>query len=289
MVRWPVLLLIIVIVLWLVWARQQDQYTLKEIPKIIWTFWDSDTPPEFVQNSIDTWKKYSPDFEIKLVTPSNIGEYLPGVDFTKFKHTNFIQRISDFVRVHLIAKYGGIWSDASVVAKRSHNWIIDEQKTKGFEVFIYRNDRDQSNPEHPVLANWFFASVPNSKFIREWRDEFNRTQDFDTIDDYIADIKAKGVDTQKIPDLGYLTQDVAAQVVVQTKMTPEDMKTIYTLNSEDGPYKHSHSNGWDPPKAVQSLCDTPSHELPDLIKIYGNERRAIEADDNLKCSYKIFD
>jgi len=283
---WLVPLFVVVIVLWFVWVRQQERFTLREIPKVIWTFWDSDNPPEFVQNSLDNWKRYSPDFEIKLVTPSNIGEYLPGIDFTKYKHTNFIQRVSDFVRVHLLAKYGGIWSDASVVAKRSHNWIIDEQKSKGFEVFIYRNDRDQTHPVHPVLANWFFACVPGAKFITEWRDEFDRTQDFDTIDDYIADIKAKGVDTQKIPDLKYLTQDVAAQVVIQTKMT---MDTIYTLNSEDGPYKHSHSNGWDPPKSVKSLCDTPGHELPDLIKIYGNERRAIDADESLKCSYKIFD
>ena len=74
------------------------------------------------------------------------------------------------------------------------------------------------------------------------------------------------------------------------EMTPEEIKrTMYFLNSEEGPYKHSHDNGWDPAKSVQSLCDTPGTELPDLIKVYGNERRAIDADPQLECAYKIFD
>ena len=130
--------------------------------------------------------------------------------------------------------------------------------------------------------------LPQS-FVSKWRDEFNRLNDFDEIDGYIEDITKKGVSPQKIPDLKYLTQDVAAQVVLQTQMTPEEIKrTIYTLNSEDGPYKHSHSNGWRPAESVQSLCDQSPSILPDLIKIYGNERRAIESDPRLACVNKIF-
>jgi len=79
-------------------------------------------------------------------------------------------------------------------------------------------------------------------------------------------------------------------VVLQKEMTPEEIKrTMYFLNSEEGPYKHSHDNGWEPSKSVKSLCDTPISELPDLIKVYGNERRAIDADPQLECAYKIFD
>jgi hypothetical protein len=287
--RVAVLLVILVAVVFLVWTKSSS-FTLKEIPKTIWTFWDSDDLPNFVSKSIDSWRRHSPDFTINVVTPKNLKDYLPETDFSTFKHTNFIQRTSDFIRVHLVAKYGGIWSDASVVATRSHDWIIDEQKARGFEFFSYRNDRDKVLEDHPVLANWFFASIPNGNFVSKWRDEFNRLNDFDEIDGYIEDIKKKGVNPQKIPDLKYLTQDVAAQVVLQTQMTPEEIKrTIYTLNSEDGPYKHSHSNGWRPKESVQSLCDQRTSELPDLIKIYGNERRAMEADPNLQCANKIFD
>ena len=281
-------LLVLVVVLFLLWPRSSN-FTLKEIPKTIWTFWDSDTPPPFVQKSIDSWRKFSPDFTIHVVTPKTLPDYLPEVDFSQ-KKNDFIQRTSDFVRVHLIAKYGGIWSDASVVATRSHDWIIHEQKSRGFEFFSYHNPRDQTHPDYPVIANWFFASIPNGNFVSKWRNEFDRLNNFEKPEDYIADIRSKGVDTQRIPDPNYLTQDCSAQAVIQTQMSQEEIKrTMYFLNSEDGPYRHSHSNGWDPPKSVKSLCDTPTSELPDLIKIYGNERRAIDADPQLECSYKIFE
>jgi hypothetical protein len=35
--------------------------------------------------------------------------------------------------------------------------------------------------------------------------------------------------------------------------------------------------------------DQPPSTLPDLIKIYGNERRAIESDPSLACVNKIFE
>ena len=286
---WLWLLFIVLVLLLLLLFPKSSSFTNKEIPRTIWTFWDSDTPPPFVEKSIESWRKFSPDFTINVVTPKTLPDYLPDVDFSS-KKNDFIQRTADFVRVHLIAKYGGIWSDASVVATRSHNWLIHEQQSRGFEFFSYHNPRDQTHPDYPVVANWFFASVPNGNFVSKWRDEFDRVSNFEKVEDYITDIRNKGVDIQKIPDPNYLTQDCSAQVVLQKHMTPEEIKkTMYFLNSEEGPYKHSHDNGWDPAKSVQSLCDTPGTELPDLIKVYGNERRAMDADPQLECAYKIFD
>ena len=282
-------LLLVLVVLVLLFLNNKSNFTNKEIPRTIWTFWDSDTPPPFVQKSIESWRKFSPDFTINVVTPKTLPDYLPDVDFSS-KKNDFIQRTADFVRVHLIAKYGGIWSDASVIATRSHNWLIHEQQSRGFEFFSYHRKDNQTLDDYPTIENWFFASVPNGNFVSKWRDEFDRVSNFEKVEDYITDIRNKGVDTQKIPDPNYLTQDCSAQVVLQKHMTPEEIKkTIHTLNSEEGPYKHSHDNQWDPAQGMQSLCDTPNSELPDLIKVYGNERRAIDADPQLECAYKIFD
>lgn len=279
-------LLVVLLALVMFWPTRTSEYSVS-IPKIIWTFWDSETLPLFIQKSIESWRKFSPDFTIHVVTPKTLSHFLPDEDFSK-KRSDFIQRTSDFVRVHLVSKYGGIWSDASVVATRSHDWVIEQ--SQGFEFFGYHNPRDQTIPEYPVLSNWFFASVPGGNFVSKWRDEFERLNDFEKVEDYITDIRNRGVDTQKIPDPNYLTQDCAAQVVLQKQMTPGDIKkTMRLLNSEEGPYKHSHENGWEPKKSIQSLCDSPHSELPDLIKIYGRERHAIENDPQLECVYKIFE
>ena len=282
-------LLLVLVVLVLLFLNNKSNFTNKEIPRTIWTFWDSDNLPPFVEKSIASWRKFSPDFTINVVTPETLKDFLPDVDFSS-KKNDFIQRTADFVRVHLVAKYGGIWSDASVVATRSHNWVIHEQQSRGFEFFSYHRKDNQTLDDYPTIENWFFASVPEGNFVSKWRDEFDRVSNFEKVEDYIADIRSKGVDTQRIPDPNYLTQDCSAQVVLQKEMTPEEIKkTIHTLNSEEGPYKHSHDNGWDPSQGMQSLCDTPNSELPDLIKVYGNERRAIDADPQLECAYKIFD
>ena len=284
-----IIAILIVLVLWLVWIRQQEQFTSKEIPKIIWTYWDSDNLPEIVQKSIENWKRYCPDWTVNVVTPSNINEYLPENDFYNFRPDDFIQRRVDLIRLYLVSKYGGVWSDASTAIKKSHDWIVDEQKTKGFEFFGYYREGSTKKPEYPVIENWFFAAVPDSPFMKKWRDEFEKTGYYDDIKSYIEDVKSKGIDIQDIHYPAYLTPYVAAQAVMQTQMTPDEIKRkIYVVKSEDGPFKHSVQNNWKEPNSMKWLCEQPSSELPDLIKIYGNERRAIDADESLKCVYKIF-
>jgi hypothetical protein len=239
---------------------------------------------------MDNWKRYSPDFEIKLVTPSKFKEYFTDDQIETINGADSEPRKSDFVRLFILADKGGIWSDASVVTKRSHNWIIDEQKSRGHEFFGYDREYSTTRPEFPAIESWFFACIPDCDFVKKWRDEFMRINDFNKPEDYINDLRKSGVDFQNIPMPEYLAVYLSAQKVMQHMMTLEEIKQkLYIIKSDNGPFKHSISSDWDPPKAVKSLCDTPSHELPDLIKVYGNERRAIDADESLKCSYKIFD
>ena len=78
---WLWLLLIVLVFLLLLLFPKSSSFTNKEIPRTIWTFWDSDTPPPFVQKSIESWRKFSQDFTINVVTPKTLPDYLPDVDF----------------------------------------------------------------------------------------------------------------------------------------------------------------------------------------------------------------
>jgi hypothetical protein len=246
--------------------------------------------PEIVQKSIENWKKYSPEFQVIVVTPSNIKTYIPDKNFDDFRKGEFIHRQVDLIRLYLLYKFGGIWSDATIAVRRSHQWIIDEQKQRGFEFFGYYRKGSTLKPDYPVIENWMFACIPRSEFMRKWRDEFERTVNFPDIVNYLEDVKSQGVDYQEIPDPGYLTPYVSAQYVMQKQMTPDEIKSkIYVLESDDGPFQHATNNNWDPTLAVKSLCERDTSSLPDVIKLYGNERRAIESNSELKCSYKIFE
>ena len=286
--RWVVLVVIVVAVV-LFYTKNSD-FTLKEIPKTIWTFWDSDDIPNFVSKSIDSWRKHSPGFTIHVVTPSKFTEYFTTDEIKVINEADSGPRKSDYVRLFILADKGGIWSDASMVATRSLDWVIDDQKSKGFEFFGYDREYSTTRPEYPALESWFFACIPKCNFVMKWRDEFLRMRSFATPADYVQDLRNKGIDFQRIPMPEYLAVYLSAQHVMQKQMTPEEIKQkLHIVKSDDGPFRHSISNGWDPAKAMRSLCGQPSSSLPDLIKIYGNERRAMDADPSLQCANRIFE
>lgn len=283
-------LILVVLVFWIVWSRQQDQFTLKEIPKTIWTYWDSENLPEFIQKSVDKMKQMNSGWKINILHPGNLREHLPDVDIFSFKFADTKPRQSDFVRLHVLPKHGGIWCDASIVPQTSFDWVINAQKMSGVEFIGYYREGATTKPEYPVIESWFFACVPGCDFVEKWRDELGVMNTMDKEADYKEHVKGRGVDIQNIPQPDYLNVYLSAQAVMQTMMTPDEIKNkIHVLKAEEGPFKHSLKNNWDEPKSMKWLCDQPKQDLPDMIKVYGNERRAVESDESLKCVYKIFD
>lgn len=289
---WPLVAFVILLAVYLFIARlrQQEPFTLQEIPKTIWTYWDSDQLPEFIQKTIDKWKKLNPDWTIHVLHPKNLKDFLPEVDIFSFKFADTKPRQSDFVRLHILAKYGGVWADASMVPRKSFDWVLDERRKRGVEFVGYYREGATTRPEYPVIESWFFACIKGSNFVSKLRDELGVMNTLDKESDYKDNVKARGVDVQDIPQPDYLNVYLSAQAVMQLQMTPEEIKDkIYVIKAEDGPFKHSTANEWDPAKSMKWLCDQPPSELPELIKVYGNERRAVEGNESLKCSYKIFD
>ena len=285
--QWVILVTVVIVLLW--W-RRSDSFTLKEIPKVIWTFWDSDNLPDFVSKSIDSWRKHSPGFTINVVTPTKFTEYFTDDEIKIINEADSGPRKSDYVRLLILADKGGIWADASMIATRSLDWVIDEQKSKGFEFFGYDREYSTTRPEYPALESWFFACIPNCDFVKKWRDEFLRMRNFATPAEYVQDLRNKGIDFQRIPMPEYLAVYLSAQHVMQKEMTPEEIKQkLRIVKSDNGPFRHSITNGWNPVKAMRSFCDQPTSSLPDLIKIYGHERRAMDADPNLQCANKVFE
>jgi mannosyltransferase OCH1-like enzyme len=286
---WIIVVLVFVVV-YLILVRQQDLFDYKEIPRTIWTYWDTDYFPEIIQKSIDKIKQINSGWKVNILTPNNLREYLPDVDIFSFKFADSKPRQSDFIRLHILSKYGGVWCDASVVPRTSFEWVIDEQRARGVEFIGFYRDGATSRPEYPVIESWFFACVEGSDFVSKMRDELGIMNTLEKESDYKENVKSRGVDIQNIPQPDYLNIYLSAQAVMQTQMTPDEIsKKIYVRKSEDGPFKHSIENNWNEPKSMQWLCDQPKDDLPDMIKIYGNERKAIESDESLKCTYKIFE
>jgi hypothetical protein len=275
--------LLVLCVVWLLVAKRQERFS-NEIPKTIWTYWDDDTPPELVSKCINKWKALHPSWQMVVLNRDMVKSYVPDVDIFSLKFADTAPRRSDFVRLHVLAKYGGVWTDASVFPTKSVDWV---REVGPYDYIGYYRKGVTTRPEYPVVESWFFACPPGSNFVSKLRDEMMTMNKLDKESDYKKNIESRGIDIQNIPQPDYLNVYLAAQAVMQKEMTPEEIKRkIYVKPSEDGPFKHSVTNNWDPEKAMKSLCTS---ELPEMVKIYGNERRAIEGNSELKCVYKALE
>ena len=273
---------LVIFILCILLSRRSEKYT-DSIPKNIWTYWDSEDLPDFVSKCIDKWRRLHPEWSVVVLNPKNLKDYLPETDIFKLKFADTKPRQSDFVRLHILPKYGGVWADASVVPTRSWDWVIEEQKKNGSDFIGYYRQGATTRPEYPVIESWFFACPKGSNFVSKLRDEMLTMNSLKNEAEYKENVKARGVDIQNIPQPDYLNIYLSAQAVMQTQMTPEEIRTkIHVSPSEEGPFRHSVTNKWNPSASVKSLCALETRELPEMVKIYGTERSAIEKDMGLK-------
>jgi len=254
----------------------------QEIPKIIWTYWHEETLPDFIQKCIATWKEHNPSYEINVLNDKNLSKYLPDVSFDNYKFATTHQRKSDMIRLHMLAKYGGVWSDASIIMYKS----LDELLKNKAEFIAYYLEHFTTNYDYPVIESWFFACKPNTKFINAWRDIFLTINNYETIEDYVAHIKSN-TDFQNIDSPDYLVIHIAAQYVLQNMMSINEIKFRLNLQkAEDGPYKYLADNGWQIEQALNSLCRPRSDDII-FDKLRGLEREFIENNpDKYKCIFK---
>jgi hypothetical protein len=266
------------------YLKKFEGFTLQqEIPKIIWTYWHEEKLPDIIQKCIATWKQHNPTYEINILNDKNLSKYLPDISFDKYKFATTHQRKSDMIRLNILAKYGGVWSDASIIMNKS---LDDLFVNKTAEFIGYYIELFTTNHDYPVIENWFFACKPNTKFINTWRDVFLTINNYETVEEYVAHMKIN-TDFQNIDDPNYLSMHIAAQYVLQNMMSIDEIKSRLLLQkAEDGPFKYLVDNNWQTEQSIDSLCNSRSDDII-FDKLRGIERGFIENNpDKYKCLFE---
>ena len=237
------LLLVLVIVSLVALMRVKSCYPVKqgqEIPKIIWSFWDSDDTPPFIQKCIDSWKKFNPDYTINFMTKSTLGRYLGEDEAHKlinWKFNDSPQRLSDLVRLSAVSKFGGVWLDASIVCFKSFNWLQEEQSD-----CILFSIKELS--KDPTIESWFIAATPEHPYVIAWNNEFRGIDQYDSVDEYI---KISGTNQDAIAyNVNYLVVYLCARKVYHDY----GEESVKILSASDGPYQYMVKGG------IKSLCDS---------------------------------
>ncbi|EOU2463884.1 glycosyltransferase family 32 protein [Vibrio navarrensis] len=102
------------------------------IPKVIHYIWfGRNQLPIVVLRCIESWKKYAPDFEIKVWNEDNIPRDIPFVEeMLKEKKWAFA---SDYMRLHLIYNFGGIYLDTDIELVKNIEPLLANNCFLGYE------------------------------------------------------------------------------------------------------------------------------------------------------------
>jgi len=278
---WRVVFALTVLVLLLVIFKRTSRFGADSIiPKQIWTYWNSDELTPVVTKCINSWKKYNPEYKINIVTPKNLSEYID-FDVKKVKFNDSPARESDIIRLNILAKYGGVWCDASILMTRPFDF-----KTNSNHEFVgYYIEHYTTKPQWPCIEGWFFATVPNGDFINNWRDSFMDIAKFESVDKYLVDLSSRGVDFQRTDRgmLNYLAINLAAQEAMQKKMSVEQIrKTCGFMSANKGPYKHMYDHGFNNYDAVKSVCEP---NQPTIVKFHNHDRKWLDSKPELNCVF----
>ena len=142
------------------------------IPKIIWTYWDKPSIPEYITKCINTWKYFCREYNIIVLNRTTILNWLtPQEDFPLEIWNNTPDKQSDMFGIALVNKYGGIWMDASIIMSGKIDWIVNDYSdwfcyydpSHGFEIFMYASSKDGKISQRLSRELYSVFSIPNNK------------------------------------------------------------------------------------------------------------------------------
>ena len=145
--------------------------------KRIWSYWEG-SQPEIVKKSIESWKKYLPDWEIIVLDKESLKQY--PIEKPASYETLTPTTRSDVIRLSLLFLYGGVWMDASIILLENFDWL-DAYVEQPYYGFVWREQRKQ------FIESWFiFAPRPLEPTFNAWLATLNSILDTIPYDDHVA-------------------------------------------------------------------------------------------------------
>lgn len=260
-------------------VRSSDDYVL---PKTIYTYWDTDVLCPIIKANIDTWRRKLPEWRIVVLQGGNLSQYVPQTFIDTYREKVDPPRFSDFLRLELLYRYGGVWMDGGIV-------VIDPQFINGMHDECLRNRHDAClyelkartrHPEYPFLDSWFIMAKHESPLIRAWRREFARSYRLGFLP-YKRNVLIKsGMDITNT--IGHYDQDVYLMIHATLNYLYY-MKKKYRVKlyeARESMYRIHYACGFDPTLIAQDILNrAESGNWGDMyaVKLRGADRNALHA------------
>ncbi|MDY6861879.1 MAG: capsular polysaccharide synthesis protein [Thermodesulfobacteriota bacterium] len=139
------------------------------ITKKIWTYWHQGwgQAPSLVKQCKTSWDRLNPDYEMYALDHSSLFDHIDFPVKIDIKRKDLtIQKISALGRLALLSKYGGVWTDATVMCTRPLSEWLEEYY--GSQFFAFR-----SPGKDRLMSNWFVAAEAESVIIQRMYKNFS--------------------------------------------------------------------------------------------------------------------
>ena len=244
------------------------------LPKIIWLYWHDEIIDSPITNlCIERIKKLHPDMQITLLHWNSLRDFLP--NFPKLDIDGYpLANISDLVRLMLLEKYGGFYLDASTLLIESLDWLYQLQQLNNSECVAYYTAANTVNPQFPMIETWCLGAIPNSKFIKDWLDEYRSSILSENPDTYYENNK-EVPKQEAVLGYRYYKSYYACQLIIRresnyklTLVKADDDAFLYSLGIE---------KKWNDINLAEFLLVCKQEErMPKMIKIINTARKRLD-------------
>ena len=140
---------------------------IKSIPKVIHYCWFGGNPePEDVKQCIASWRKILPNYKIKRWDEINYYVHKNQYMSDAYKEHKWAF-VSDYCRIDVVHKYGGIYLDTDVEVIRSFDPLLSEQMFCGFESRDPLMFRKKKEVEQSVNFGLGFGAIAGHKVLKQ--------------------------------------------------------------------------------------------------------------------------
>jgi len=144
-----------------------------ELPKIIWSYWHSESDmPKLVKDiRTSNSNKIKNRWQYNFLTDDTIYEYINPIEFPKNYSSLIKQHKADWIRLYLLKNYGGCWMDASIIINNIYEVdnLYNRSLLKKSQMTVFTKDKPGINIS---IENWFIMAPKNSDLITLWYNEY---------------------------------------------------------------------------------------------------------------------
>tara|TARA_R110002051_G_scaffold11260_1_gene41206 strand:- start:773 stop:2194 length:1422 start_codon:yes stop_codon:yes gene_type:complete len=135
------------------------------VSKRIWIYWAQgwDEAPEICKLCKDSWIKLNPTWEVVSLDRDSLRQFIPDDTYSKILKFATHTTQSDVIRLYLVSRYGGLWTDATNICNHPlDDWLVESRLVDN--IWLHWDFNSDA-----ATYNFLYSRTPKNKILlKSW-------------------------------------------------------------------------------------------------------------------------